>query len=388
MTTKPNADCKSKGLCHYDGGTRTKFFNGMLLTDEHLRVEQTYHREALGRLHRYLWGPGIVCGLEVEWVSALCIKVHPGLAIDCHGNAIELCQCLTIDLGEECKKQYPGGCTPSEAKPFTKHLVVRYAVSEEDPQPVLTTGDECGGSSRCEKSRVREGFCLELVDKCPPPCDEDEKTDSTGVDPRQQTTQQAAAPSDARNASYPGGQPQRPKPGMPECMKPLRPCPPCKCGCDTCDIGLATLQIDCTEAYIVVTCDCRTYAHERRKHNALYDRLGDQDRKAAALEKRSLDIDRRVAELEKLKRDVDQGLQQVKAAGGRVEQFEDRIRALAPANRVEALESGRTSDATKIAALEAQIQLLNSQVVALLQRGQRQPRGGSSRGGSPPAPTS
>jgi hypothetical protein len=381
MTTKPHADCKSKGLCHYEGGTRTKFFNGMLLTDEHLRVEQTYHREALGRLHRYLWGPGIVCGFEVEWVSALCIKVHPGLAIDCHGNAIELCKCVTVDLSEECKKHFPGGCTPGDAKPFTKHLVVRYMVSEEDPQPVLTTGDECGGSSRCEKSRVREGFCLELVDKCPPPCDDDKKEDPTGVDPRQQTSRQSQAQSSAQSASYSAGQDQRPKPGIPDCMKPLRPCPPCKCGCDTCDIGLATLEINCTEAYITVTCDCRTYAHERRQHIALYDRLGEQDKKAAALEKRSADIDRRVGDLEKLKREIEHGLQAVQAAGGRVEQFENRLQALVPVNRVEALESGRTSDATKIAALEAQIQLLNSQVVALLQRPQRQ-RGG----GAPPTP--
>jgi hypothetical protein len=229
---------------------------------------------------------------------------------------------------------------------------------------------------------VREGFCLELVDKCPPPCDDNKKTDPPVVNPRQQTSQQAAAPSSPQSATYPAGPPQRPKPGMPECMTPLRPCPPCTCSCDTCDIGLATLEINCTEAYITVTCDCRTYAHERRRHDALYDRLDEQDKKAAALDKRSADIDRRVADLEKLKRDVDQGLQAVQAAGGRVEHFESRLQSLAAVNRVEVLETGRTHDAAKLAALEAQIQLLNSQVVALLQRGQRRPRGGS-----PSAPT-
>ena len=51
MTTKSNADCKT-ALCQYDSATRTKFFNGMLLSDEHLRAEQLYHREALKRMNR------------------------------------------------------------------------------------------------------------------------------------------------------------------------------------------------------------------------------------------------------------------------------------------------------------------------------------------------
>src|SRR5215475_11750335 len=112
MTTKTMTDCTTEGLCHYDSLTRTRFFHGMLLTDDHLRAEQAYHREAIKRINRHLWGSGIVCGLEVERTSGLCIKVHPGLALDCPGNVVEVCKCITIDLSEVCKKVYPGACVP------------------------------------------------------------------------------------------------------------------------------------------------------------------------------------------------------------------------------------------------------------------------------------
>ncbi|MGH9198345.1 MAG: hypothetical protein ACRD1T_21750, partial [Acidimicrobiia bacterium] len=180
MMTKTTNDCTTEGLCYYESLTRTKFFHGMLLTDEHLRAEQTYHREVLKRVNRYLWGSGIVCGLEVEHTSGLCIKVHPGAALDCYGNVIEVCKCITIDLSDECKKAYPGACVPTYAEPICKYLVLRYVEIPADPEPVLTSSDDCtppGEGTKCEASKYREGFCLEFRDKCPdcPPCPDEDK---------------------------------------------------------------------------------------------------------------------------------------------------------------------------------------------------------------------
>jgi hypothetical protein len=139
MTTKTKTDCKATGLCHYDSLTRTNFFNGMLLTDDQLRAEQQYHRDSLRRLNRYLWGSGIVCGLEVKHTTGLCIQVQPGFALDCHGNALEVCKCLTIDLSEICKNTYGEGCAPEDSKELKKCLVIRYKEIEADPQQVLTS---------------------------------------------------------------------------------------------------------------------------------------------------------------------------------------------------------------------------------------------------------
>src|SRR5687768_16699937 len=173
MKTKTTNECKTAGLCHYNALTRTKFFRGMLLTDEHLRAEQAYHRESLKRLNRSLWGAGIVCGLEVRKVSkdhGLCIKVQPGLALDCAGNVIDVCKSITLDLASICKERYPDGCAPEDkTEPIEKYLVIRYAEIAADPQPVLTPEEDCApaGGTKCEGSKYREGFCLEFRDECP-----------------------------------------------------------------------------------------------------------------------------------------------------------------------------------------------------------------------------
>jgi chromosome segregation ATPase len=212
-------------------------------------------------------------------------------------------------------------------------------------------------------------------------------------------------------------------------MKPLRKCPPCECGCDTCDIGLATLEIDCNKATIKVTCDCRTYAHERRAHDALNTRLSEQDRKAAELERKSADITRRVEELEKLRREIEYSLQILQSAGARVDDLESRLHSFALTDRVRELEQeiglratedrvaalerdigtrayedrvtaleqdvnkrayedrvqtleqsvrGQASESAKITALEGKIELLNSQLMTLFQRK-------PSQRGTPPA---
>jgi hypothetical protein len=168
MTTNTKPECETSA-CNYDSAKRTRFFHGMLLTDEHLRAEQEYHRNALKRITRYLWGSGIVCGLEVT-TNGLCITVSPGVAIDCCGNLIEVCKCVTIDLSKECKEKFGSGCEPNKADAtIDKYLVLRYAEKGADPEPNLISDDECkgAGETKCEHSSVREGYCIELWDECP-----------------------------------------------------------------------------------------------------------------------------------------------------------------------------------------------------------------------------
>ncbi len=253
--TKTKDGCKTTGLCHYDSATRTKFFHGMLLTDDHLSSEQTYHREALKRINRYLWGSGIVCGLEVD-SKGLCVQVHPGAALDCHGNFIEVCKCITIDFWEDCKKKYPEACVPMDAKPFTKYLVLRYAEIPADPQPVLSSSEDCpsdGGQTKCQASKVREGFCLELVDSCPPvkACPDDKEGPLAAyLSILQKSLDEKEAREEMQKIA-------------PDCMKLSPPCPACDCddcgGCDECDICLAKLEIDCVNKTVKVYCDCRRY---------------------------------------------------------------------------------------------------------------------------------
>jgi hypothetical protein len=256
MTTNAKGDCGSaktdcgnSGLCQYDGLSRPKFFHGMLLTDDHLRDEQAYHRESLKRLNRYLWGSGIVCGLDVTPIGGLCIKVNAGFALDCGGNAIEVCKPITIDLAAECKKVYPGSCMPQNADPITRHLVIRYAEVAADPQPVLTDDEDCAGQSqKCQPSRTREGFCLELQETCP--------NEKVCPDTK------AGVVSSLLNVRGTAGARKQLEDQQPRCMELTPPCP--ACGCTDCAVGLATLVIDCAGGKVDVTCECRSYVWSPR----------------------------------------------------------------------------------------------------------------------------
>ena len=259
MTNKSNADCKPKpGLCRYDSASRPRFFNGMLLSDEHLSAEQLYHRSALKRLNRYIWGAGIVCGFKLT-VHGLCIKVHPGFALDCEGNAIESCSVVTLDLTDLCRARSADGCTPAKDS-FTVCVMLRYHEVGADSVAVSPPGDDCsGGRSQPQASRIREGFCLEICDDCPTAtCQEKPGTFGALV--------WDGLAADVVPAGTPGSKTETDQKSTTEsqtterCMSHVSECPKCGCDCDDCGLCLGTLTINC-EKHVVETVDgsCRQY---------------------------------------------------------------------------------------------------------------------------------
>jgi hypothetical protein len=172
--------------------------------------------------------------------------VSPGAALDCKGNLIELCRCITIDLTKECKDAYPGGCIPKEptTTPIERYLVVRYGDTPSDYQPVLASDDECpssGQGPQCLASKTREGFCLELREQCTgaAPCAErDGILAYLLAQGREATAQQLdKAP-----------------------LAPMTLSPPCPaCSCTDSYVGLAKLTIHCGQSTVDVTTECRSY---------------------------------------------------------------------------------------------------------------------------------
>jgi hypothetical protein len=265
MITKTKTECETK-LCYYESATRTRFYNGMLLTDEHLRDEQNYHREARKRLNRYLWGSGIVCGLKVEKgkTNEMCLKVHPGVALDCCGNLIEVCKCITLDLSKECEKKFGPDCEPplTGATDFEikKYLVLRYMEIPTDSAPVLTPDADCqpaGEGKKCEASKVREGFCIELWDNCPcpDPCeDADASLLTQWIQSGEIVLPRAIGPG-VPTPPRPLHGPPSYEPNEPNCMDLVPPCQ--DCGCCESAVALAYLNIHCAKNEVEVTCDCR-----------------------------------------------------------------------------------------------------------------------------------
>ncbi|MCI0392750.1 MAG: hypothetical protein MOB07_28800 [Acidobacteria bacterium] len=199
------AGCAS---CQGQGIVRPRFFAGQLLTEDDLQLLTDYVGQK-NRLHnRYLFGAGVVCGLEVTCHPCGDGRViaHPGYALDCCGNDLTLACAATLDInamirdlrrdqlgGFDCvdpcpdppkseadcqdhtdaanqkaattnPPQYAGDQEPKP--PARKYcLYIRYCEQETDPVTPYSTGDDCG-RQRCEPTRVREGVKFEL--RCKP----------------------------------------------------------------------------------------------------------------------------------------------------------------------------------------------------------------------------
>jgi hypothetical protein len=112
---KPGCDCPAcTGLQCFD---RPRFFTGQLLTEAELNDMQEYGI-AKQKLHnRYLHGCGIVCGLEVTChdCDSEFVTVHPGLALDCCGNEIVVCEAVDFNVIKaiaQCRKAEKKNCDP------------------------------------------------------------------------------------------------------------------------------------------------------------------------------------------------------------------------------------------------------------------------------------
>jgi hypothetical protein len=281
MINKTKTECESK-LCYYDSATRTRFYHGMLLTDDHLRAEQEYHREALKRVNRHLWGSGVVCGLQLvgpkQGETGLCFKIEPGVALDCCGNLIEVCKCVTVDLTKECEKRYGPDCMPAQPlDPIVKYVVLSYKTIESDPEPVLASEGDCNSGSEksnCNASKVREGFCVELWDECP--CPEPMPEDDKGLMSLMGELGERASDAGQSQPRPKGPQQQTPgaqgtPAGQYELIDLPLPCSPCAC-CESA-VGLGKVTIDCAKKMVKIEYDCRRTIITPRLLSWLFSRI-------------------------------------------------------------------------------------------------------------------
>lgn len=157
---------------------RPKYFCGQLLTEEDLQAEQRYQKEK-NRLHnRYLHGWGVVCGLKVtchpKCASKGNILIEKGYAIDCCGNDIIVCEDEELDFIrkiKECQPEVQEDECLSEASPEKDEcedmekkycLIIKYKEEEARPVTALKRDEEGCSVRRCEPSRIREGYAIEV----------------------------------------------------------------------------------------------------------------------------------------------------------------------------------------------------------------------------------
>jgi hypothetical protein len=188
-TTSLAVTCSCGGagcnLCQGQSFVRPRFFAGQLLTEDDLQTLVEY-TTAKSRLHnRFLFGQGVVCGLEVAChpCGAGRVIVRPGYAIDCCGNDITLAceqlldinamirdlrrKLLGFDCGAPCPDNQAGNQgaagDANEQSDNTRHycLYIRYCEEYTDPVSPYSTGESCA-TQVCEPTRIREGLRFEL----------------------------------------------------------------------------------------------------------------------------------------------------------------------------------------------------------------------------------
>jgi hypothetical protein len=197
--------CGGCSACRAPGPfVRPKFFSGQLLTEDDLGQLVEYVA-GKNRLHnRFLFGDGVVCGLEVSChpCGSGQVIVKPGYALDCCGDDIvvpctheldvnqmvrDLLRARTgIDCGDPCPPKSPKATVAPAQNPVvieagalqspterTYCLYVRYCEQPAEPVAPYTTDDPCAAQA-CEFSRVQEGYSFEL--RCV-----DEKPDRPGL---------------------------------------------------------------------------------------------------------------------------------------------------------------------------------------------------------------
>ncbi len=165
----------SKKSCDYNAYKRVRYFHGMLLTERDFQEEQLYHQEKRRLANRMLHGWGVVCGLGVKPTKpdSSKIVITPGMALDCLGNEIVVCNEYEVDLKklpDLCPDTGAGTkdpCAERETKDGKYYIGIKFAEAPTDPVAVYLPGGSCEEKT-CEYSRVREGFCISLFKT--PPC--------------------------------------------------------------------------------------------------------------------------------------------------------------------------------------------------------------------------
>lgn len=128
----------------------TVFADGMVVTADDLKAAMDYPSRLMQPLIRAYFGCGIVCGLEVhrhprDAKDTLIVKVEPGVALDCHGHPLYLCESVTIDLT-------PDPCA-AEHWPTKVCIAIRRDTVPEAPRE---DGDDCDDGNHCHYRREHE----------------------------------------------------------------------------------------------------------------------------------------------------------------------------------------------------------------------------------------
>jgi hypothetical protein len=163
----------------YGGLRRTDFFDGMVLSEDDMKREQSYWQMKRRLTNRAL-GSGVVWGLSVQWdEKTRAFTICPGYGLSCCGDDLVVECVATVgerELIDVCSEDFrdllKAGAGPCEDPcdrpdgPVEARLMLEYVECPEDPRQVFE--DPCATlPGSCRYGAIRETTRLRLV---PPPC--------------------------------------------------------------------------------------------------------------------------------------------------------------------------------------------------------------------------
>ncbi|MCH5271841.1 MAG: hypothetical protein J1E83_14060 [Lachnospiraceae bacterium] len=135
---------------------RNNYFYGKLLSVDDFRMEQQYGNDKRRMLNRFLYGTGVVTGMNVVAVDDTTVLVESGLALDYSGREI------VIDEPVARRLQTLEGFGDYEEDRNTGYLYLCVAYEEEEVQAVhsISHSDQKDNTSF---NKIREGYRLYLT---------------------------------------------------------------------------------------------------------------------------------------------------------------------------------------------------------------------------------
>lgn len=135
---------------------RVNYFYGKLLSVEDFRLEQKYGNDKRRMLNRFLYGAGVVTGMNVVPVDNTTVLIESGLALDASGREI------VIDEPEVCRLQTLEGFSDYEEDRNTGYLYLCIAYEEEETEPVHSIS-QVGKTNSGAFNKIRESYRLYLT---------------------------------------------------------------------------------------------------------------------------------------------------------------------------------------------------------------------------------
>jgi hypothetical protein len=152
-------DKRQCGVCKTPHFERNNYYYGKLMTVRDLHDEQSYFNEKRWLINRMVHGWGVVCGLEVviddtggqNESEPKKVIIKPGLAIDCCGREILVCQDTKVVLD-------PKKSTCPEVVVDKNKLVICLEYYECKTERVSVSGKICDQNDQYEYNRLRDSF--------------------------------------------------------------------------------------------------------------------------------------------------------------------------------------------------------------------------------------